>query len=224
MKKFACSLSLSLLFLGSFAPLASAGTVGNLFVHSPTGTQQLILTIGGTQTVSASFTGWWDSTGFHDPTNLNYGVGDGNTTPDHHDFFVFNLANVAGTITAAQLSIGNDVAGYAAGVPPTTSTYQMYDVSTSIAALEASNSGQVAIFNDLASGTSFAARTVSAADNGTQVLMTLNASGIAALNAAEGGQFAIGGALTTANAPEPGTVILLGSALAGLLFRRRFVR
>ena len=214
--------SFALLFLG-FGHVACAGTIGQMFGFSPTGTQQLILTIGGNQTLSAVSTGWWDNTG-SSVAALNYGVGDGgNTTVDHHDFFVFDLANVRGTITGAQLSIGNAANGYLPGVPQGISTFSMFDVTTSIAALEAANTGQMAIFDDLASGTLFASRTVSAADNGTQVLITLNANAIAALNAAEGGAFAIGGVLTNST-PEPGTVMLLGSALAGLLCLRRFVR
>ena len=217
--------SLALMFLGGLCSVASAGTLGVMFGSTPSGTQQLILTVGGTQTLAASFTGWWDSTGSHDAGNSNYGVGDANSSPDHHDFFVFDLSGIEGTITGAQLSIGNTANGYMAGIPAGISTLAMFDVSTSIEALEATNSGQVGIFTDLGSGTLFASRTVSAADNGTQVLITLNASALAALNAAEGQEFAIGGALESSTAtPEPGTVMMLGSALAGLLYFRRFVR
>jgi hypothetical protein len=195
----------------------SAGTVGGMFLNSPTGTQDLILTIGGTPTTLAAVdAGWWDDTGDHTSTNRNYGVGDGNTTLDHNDFFVFDLSDITGTITAAQLSIGNAaVTGYTAGIPAGISVLSMYDVSTPVAALEATGSGMIGIFNDLGSGMLYALQTVSAADDGTQVLIPLDAAAVTALNSAEGGQFAIGGTLSVVT-PEPSALALVGTFLAGL--------
>src|SRR5262249_26017955 len=48
----------------------------------------------------------------------------------------------------------------------------------------------------LGTGTSYGSQTVSAADNGKIVSIAMNAAGGAALNAAEGSQFGVGGALT----------------------------
>ena len=73
----------------------------------------------------------------------------------------------------------------------------MFDVSTPVASLEATGSGQTAIFADLGSGTSLAAQTVSAANNGQIVSIPVNSDGINALNAGRGSQFAFGGAITT---------------------------
>ncbi len=62
---------------------------------------------------------------------------------------------------------------------------------------------------------------VTAASDGTYVNMTLNGAALAAINAAAGGEFAIGGAVNSP-VPEPGTLALLGSAaLAGAGFLRR---
>lgn len=88
---------------------------------------------------------------------------------NEHDFFVFNLGDVTATITSAQLSIGNSANnGYIS--PNPTETYNVWDVSTAITTLIANQTGRVDIFNDLGSGTQYASRTVSAADNGTQVI------------------------------------------------------
>jgi hypothetical protein len=63
---------------------------------------------------------------------------------------------------------------------------------------------------------------VSAADNGTFVNITLNAAALAAINAAAGGQLAIGGSLGIAAVPEPGTFAPIGLGLLGVAaFRRR---
>src|SRR5262249_17057235 len=82
-----------------------------------------------------------------------------------------------------------------------TETYSLFDVTTPLSQLEATNSGRTDIFNDLGSGTSYGSQTVSSADNGKLVTVNLNAAAVAALSAAIGSQVALGGALTTANGP-----------------------
>jgi hypothetical protein len=215
---------------------ADSTTAGAFFGFSPTGSQDLILTIGGgLTTIQASDTGTWGfyELGFlqHDPTVLSYFVGDNNspapTFRNHNDFFVFDLSNITGRITGAQLSIGNAANSYLAGGffpgggpnPPVYSLLSMYDVSTPIAALEGPGPGGDAglgIYQDLRSGTLYASRAVSADDNGTQVLISLDDAAIAALNAAEGGQWAIGGSLASVPIPEPSARFLVGIVLAGL--------
>jgi len=76
--------------------------------------------------------------------------------------------------------------------------------------------GQTGIFNDLESGTFFGSVVVTSADQGTQILVNLNAAGLASLNAAAGGDWAVGGSIYGAQSPEPGTLILLGSGILGL--------
>ena len=107
---------------------------------------------------------------------------------------------MTGPVTSVELSAWNPslYPGYA-GAP--SATYTLYDVTTPIATLNADQSGAVAIYNDLGSGVAFGSVSVSAADNGTQVIVDLNAAGIAAVNANLGGEFAIGGTLGTYSPP-----------------------
>src|SRR5262249_58390971 len=86
-------------------------------------------------------------------------------------------------------------AGYSSPAP--TETLSFFDVSTPLASLQATGSGQTAIYNDLGTGATFASRTVSTADNGTLVSVGLNAAGLAAIQAAAGSSVALGGALTS---------------------------
>jgi hypothetical protein len=87
----------------------------------------------------------------------------------------------------------------------------------------ASNSGRVDIFNDLDSGIFYGSAVVTSADQGTQILITLDAAGLASLNASAGGTWAVGGSIYGAQSPEPGTLLMFGSGalgLAGLLRRK----
>src|SRR5690242_12122976 len=74
-----------------------------IFGGSPSGVQQLIL--NGSITLNAANTGWYDETGFHSASNLNYiaGVCCG-PQGGHNDYFVFNLAGISTPILSATLS------------------------------------------------------------------------------------------------------------------------
>ena len=218
--------------LALLAGSAWGGPMGFVFGNAPSGTQQLLLN-GGAVTLNASATGWWSQTGFHDSANPNYVAGNCPPCaggPLFNDYFVFGFASTLPTVTSAQLSIGNPASGSSTQgyvSANATETLQIWDVSTVISTLIASGAGQVGIYNDLGSGTMFASQTVSGADNGTQIVITLNAAGIAAINAAiqnGGGGFAFGGALAPpSGVPEPSTAAFLGVGAAALaaLARRR---
>lgn len=222
----------------AMAAVASAGVANanaNAYVfaytYAPydTGyTQTLIL--NGTTDIQASFTGWYDYTGLHQSGNPDYIAGNCSLgacggAAAYNDFFVFDLSGVSGPITSAQLSIGNPGAPYPGYSGAASATYSNYDVTTPIATLEAGNTGATGIYNDLGSGVLYAATGVSTADNGTQVLINLDADALTALNAAEGGQWAVGGTLGTfsAGVPEPTTwaMFILGIFGVGAMLRSR---
>jgi hypothetical protein len=200
-----------------------AGTSQAIFAFSPSGTQQLILN-GGAIVLNATNTGWYDQTGAGNSAESalnNYiagicGSSDGCSGDDlnYHDFFVFNLANLDNTITSAELSIGNDATdGYIN--PNPSETFDVWDVSTVITTLVA-GSGGVSAFNDLGSGTLYGSTSVNAGDDGTQVTITLDSAALAAINAAEGGNFAVGGAVVLGGVPEPTSMLLLATGLGVL--------
>jgi hypothetical protein len=125
---------------------------------------------------------------------------------------------------------------------------KLHDVVTPFDALS-NTTGGVAAWNDLGTGVVYGSRTMTAADKGSVVEITLNSSAIAALNAATG-LIGIGGSLTTLDGaandkivfggtgfsdtfppdmsqlrltlvPEPSTLFLLAIGAVSLLGRRR---
>lgn len=191
--------------------------------------------------VNAEDRGWYNGTeGFHDPTLENYAVGEFNGII-LRNWFVFDLSVVTDSIINATLRLPNPA--YVS--PDSTETYNLYDVTTSIASLTAGGINLFGTFNDLGSGTQYGSQTVS--DSDTIVDISINAAGLTALNGASG-LFALGGSLSTIGAPvdieivfgltqfgdntpqlvleteggaapvpEPSTMILLGSGMVGFL-------
>jgi hypothetical protein len=155
--------------------------------------------------IDALDSGWYDDTGFHGPTNENYTVG-WSLGKELRHFFVFDLSvfPTESLISASLLlsmppTLNNPGNGYDS--PDASETLQLYDVLTPIATLTAGGSDLTAVYDDLGSGTVFGNVTVTAADNGQVVEIVLNAAALSALDAASGGVFAIGGAVTTLSDP-----------------------
>lgn len=150
--------------------------------------------------IYAADSGWYDNSGSHGAANQNFLVGAIGSTR-YRNFFVLNIPNITDEIVGATLSIQNPAGGGYTS-PDATETWELYDVTTPIATLTAGGAGLVAIFDDLGGGTTYGSASVSAASDGKYVNVVLNASAIAALNAARGGQIAIGGRLGTLNADD----------------------
>jgi hypothetical protein len=194
-------------------------------------------------TLNAVDNGWYDELGDHVPGLTNYIVGQNRTCPGPNcvtfrNWFVFNLAGV-GNVTSATLRI--PTADY--NSPDATETFSLFDVATPIPTLRAGGSGLLGIYADLGTGASYGSRVYSAADDSQTRDITLNAAAIAAINAALGGDFALGGALTSLSGieqyefvfgnsqgnvpqlivqtPEPVSLALLGLGLAAVAVRAR---
>jgi hypothetical protein len=156
-------------------------------------------------TIDAFDSGWYTQSGFHDPENDNYFVGDPTSNaaePVFNNFFIFDLGSLSGAYSAAVLRAWNPTLPSAAvdgfGSPDPTETYVLHDVTTSIASLLDGTAG-IAGFADLADGVLFASYSASLTDNGTFVEIALNAAGLAAINSHVSGLFAVGGSLSTLN-------------------------
>jgi hypothetical protein len=166
---------------------------------------------GGDVSINSLDLGWYDNLGGHTPGNKNYGVGeviDITTQSPTRNFFVFDVpASV--TIPAARIRLFNPASpgpGYNSADP--TETYTLFDVTTPIASLR--GQGGVAAYDDLGTGTVYGSVIVSSADNGRFVTIDLNPAALSALDAARGGQFAVGGAITTIDQPPRRTQNLFG--------------
>lgn len=198
-----------------------------------------------TITVDASASGRY----FNSGTFLTgqYGTGWHSGVPgEARSFFVFDLSGVTGTITAATLRLATNPSFSTYISPDPSETFTLFDVSTPLATLTSGGGG----FADLGTGTTLGSFVATGA-LGAQADISLNAAGLTYLNAAIGGNPALGGAITTLTSgasneivfnatdasftrqmllttttaptvvPEPSTWLMLTLGLAPLLLRRR---
>ncbi len=185
--------------------------------------------------------GQYNMAGDHSFPNTNYVAGNvAGTSPDVlRNFFVFDLSSVSGNITSAELRLFNPNFGFQSVDP--SEDYALFDVTTPASTLVGTlgrNLGRADIFADLGTGIGYGVTTVTTADNGSTVVVPLNASFVAAATATSG-LLAIGGAVTTLdgsintgelifgfsgnpgqlvlNVPEPSAPLLLVVGLAGIV-------
>lgn len=167
----------------------------------------VLLVSSRTSALNVNYTdrGWYTPAGFHNPNNLSYIAGDTRgagcitCVSDSRNFFVFDLAGVTLPIATAKLAVfvpSQPGPGYVSVDP--SENYELHDVVTPIAALR-DGTGGVAAYSDLGSGVVYGNRTITAADVGNVVEITLNSSAISALDAATG-LVGIGGSITTLDA------------------------
>ena len=142
--------------------------------------------------LNAADSGWYDNTGFHDPTNANYITGDLVGRP-HRDWFAFTLPTLTAPILSAQLKVNTfEYESFDAS-----ETYQLHEITTAVPTLTAGGSGKTAIYTDLGDGAIYGSRVFTNADDYKSVTINLNAAAISALTAKSGQAFALGGLLTT---------------------------
>jgi hypothetical protein len=171
--------------------------------------------------------GWWSPSAFNVEFNDNYIVGDlsSNGSQLYNDFFTFDISGLTGPVSSAVLNLQRFYGGSDLG--RTTQTYDLYDVSTDAATLNANNGTSAAIYNDLGSGNLYGSYSLPVAGNPSDIIdLTLDAAALSDLNAAiaRGDQyFSIGGTLAPSESvPEVGsTLALLGISLGFLSFLRR---
>jgi hypothetical protein len=160
---------------GGSIPLISQG-----YVLATTATQQA---------VDASDRGWWRHDGYHDSSNKNTFTGqNGNGTQLFNSFFVFDLTSISGnSVESAILRL--EVENYFG--PDSSESLTIYDVATPIPVLTASGT-DVGVYTDLQSGNDYGNFTVHPSDEGSIIEITLNSQALADIEAAIGGQFAVG--------------------------------
>ncbi|QDU41483.1 hypothetical protein Mal4_58510 [Maioricimonas rarisocia] len=172
----------------------------------------------GMITLDATDSGSYSRSGFHDDTSIHYFVAAARSdSSPARNFFTFDLGSVSGTIVGATLRLENPSSGFE--VFP--ATYSLFDLSAPIPELTMSHSrdssaGQ-AIHTDLGTGKSYGSIGVDYTSKGTILAISLNAQAISDLNAAVGGDFAIGGALSGS------TFVTLFSGTASPLLVRQLV-
>ncbi len=130
--------------------------------------------------------GAWSSTGDH--TALDKSTPTGNASGNYRSFFIFDLSSLATTIGTAAVRL--ELTNY--GSIDAVETIQAYDVSTDTTTLAADGTGQAAIYDDLGSGDLYGDFDVTPTDQNTVLDIQLNSETVSDINAAAGGQFAIG--------------------------------
>jgi hypothetical protein len=144
--------------------------------------------------------GFWSDTQPNIDSNQNYMVGYAccSTFPLLRNFFSFDLTALpALDVISATLQLVRY--GPGKGNEPL-ETYELFDVATDAATLNQNEGLNAAIFTDLGSGTSYGAFEVANTGGQESVIeLGLNDAALAAIEAARGGFFSIGGSLVAAD-------------------------
>lgn len=182
--------------------------------------------------------GWYtpDFPDFHSDLNDNYLVVD-NGIDHFRNFFTFDLQGLGGSITTASVEVIRHDGGNL--------IYDLFDVTTEAATLNMNDAFKADVFEDLGSGVVFGSFPIGEGPTTELLRFPLNDAGVAAISAARGGFFSVGGAVDgrglvfgnsqgsvvrlvvdvdvdqTAPTPEPGTVVLTAGGLLAIARRSR---
>jgi hypothetical protein len=160
-----------------------------------------------TITRNALQAGWYERSGPFIGTSeggSNYFVGA--LGGEHRNFFVFDLAALAGEIRSARLNVWQPpmetFAPHGMRLPTGQESYHLFHVATPVNTLLEYGGGQNT-WQDLGTGASYGSRVYTAADAGTLTSIELNAAALNEIESRLNSRFAIGGALVPYT-PESG--------------------
>ena len=144
--------------------------------------------------LNAVDSGWYDSTGFHDPGNRNYFVGkETSGTNLFRNWFVFDVPSLPGSVVSASLRLNT----FTNSSPSGSEFYQLRHVNTPVTALRTGGGGLVATYDDLGDGDIYAGRNVGVSESGQVAQFVLTSAAISRLTASAGSSFAVGGEVTS---------------------------
>ena len=162
--------------------------------------------------------GWWSNTLSNTDDNDFWEIGvfqetQGFTYHDTRAFFTFDLTSLEQDVESATLRL--TATGYDS--PNVLENVELFDVSTDAATLNDTDTatGDATIYGDLGSGTSFGEFVVDQPAEGSgdfTLGLNLNPAGVAALNAARGGFFSVGAALTSIDSFGDAQEVIFGQA------------
>ena len=144
-------------------------------------------------TLYAADAGWYDTSGFHNPDSANFFAGNDGSSLPSRDWFVFNIPTLGGPVTGAKLWVDT----YSISTPSGELTYELKEVTTPAATVEAGGNGLLSIYNDLGDGPVYAARTFLASQSGKFETIPLGQAVRTAITAAGGQSFTMGGSVIT---------------------------
>ena len=193
------------------ATLANAGqysvVVSNAYGAAYSSNALLTVLSSTNLALNAAATGWYDNTGFHGLGNPNYFVG--NTGSQYYrNWFVFTLPPLLGPVVRAELRVKT----YNIPSPTGSEIYQLHEVTNTAAVVQASASGLTNIYNDLADGPSYGARTFQTGESSRYISIPLNQTLRTAVTAASGSTFVLGGEVTSLDSDPNSEEGLFGSS------------
>jgi hypothetical protein len=141
--------------------------------------------------------GWYSQAGAHTATKLDAYAGQGAGTDLYRAYFVFDLGTLARPVGSGVLRL--ELAGLAG--PDAAEVFSVYDVTTNIDDLTATQTGRTDIYTDLGSGVYYGIAAAFASAVGTVIEVPLEPDAIADINRAGGGRFAVGVFVETVGLP-----------------------